>query len=107
MDKEKMIEWIGTHNVGVSSKTMWVALMEIPHAPNSSNYDIPHDADDFSRCYSQPMLDFNKTCQNIPQWQRDMARWSNRKEIYASVDFKDYQPRKGFKCGTYFNQNIT
>lgn len=59
------------------------------------------------RCHSQPMLDFNKTCQNIPQWQRDMARWSNRKEIYASVDFKDYQPRKGFKCGTYFNQNIT
>ena len=22
-----MIEWIGTQNVGVSSKTMWVALM--------------------------------------------------------------------------------
>lgn len=53
-------------------------------------------------CQSQPMLDFSKTHQDIPQWQRDMARWSNRKEIYVSSDFKDYMPRKGFLCRAYF-----
>lgn len=53
-------------------------------------------------CHSQPMLDFNKTRHNIPQWQRDMARWSNKRELYFSFDFKDYQPRKKFKCCKYF-----
>lgn len=40
----------------------------------------------------------------IPMWQRDMARWTNRKELFFSIDFKDYEPRKGFKCANYFNQ---
>lgn len=56
----------------------------------------------YVRCQSQPMLDFSKAHQDIPQWQRDMARWSNRKEIYVSSDFKDYMPRKGFLCRAYF-----
>lgn len=48
-----MIEWIGTQAVGVSSKTMWVALM-CPQCINGNdcwNYDVPHDAGDFGRCY--------------------------------------------------------
>ena len=53
-------------------------------------------------CQSQPMLDFTKKVQNIPQWQKDMARWSNQHTAYAICDFKDYEPRKGFKCGKYF-----
>ena len=32
----------------------------------------------------------------------DMARWSNQKALYMSCDFKDYEPRKGFKCIQYF-----
>ena len=40
--------------------------------------------------------------QVIPQWQRDMARWSMRRELYAVCDFKDYIPRKGFYCREYF-----
>lgn len=56
----------------------------------------------FVRCQAQPMLDFSKQHQNIPQWQKDMARWCNRKEIYATTDFKDYQPRKHFVCSSYF-----
>lgn len=54
------------------------------------------------RCQSQPMLDFKRQRQDIPQWQKDMARWSNQKGIYASCDFKDYRPRRGFKCDEYF-----
>ncbi len=53
------------------------------------------------RISAQPYRDFNKINQ-VPQWQKDMARWANRKEIYASCDFKDYMPRKGFICEEYF-----
>lgn len=56
----------------------------------------------FVFCNSQPMLDFTNTKQNIPQWQKDMARWSNRRELWKSMDFKDYMPRKGFVCRKYF-----
>lgn len=52
--------------------------------------------------HSQPYRDFNVKNQVIPQWQKDMARWSNRRWLYRSCDFKDYEPRKGFKCSEYF-----
>ena len=50
MDSQKMIQWIATHHVGISSKTMWSALMQVEIDPNV-NYDVPYDVDDFSRCY--------------------------------------------------------
>lgn len=53
-------------------------------------------------CQSQPMLDFTTKYQNIPQWQKDMARWSNQHTAYAICDFKDFSPRKGFVCREYF-----
>lgn len=40
--------------------------------------------------FAQPYRDFTKTY-NPPQWQKDMARWANRKEIFRSVEFEDYQ----------------
>lgn len=54
------------------------------------------------RVHAQPMREFNNPQQVIPQWQRDMARWADRKEFYRSIDFKDFMPRKGFKCEQYF-----
>ena len=52
--------------------------------------------------HCQPMLDFSRQNQNIPQWQADMARWANRKEIFMTCEFKDYEARKGFFCKEYF-----
>jgi hypothetical protein len=54
------------------------------------------------RIIAQPFRDFNNPYQVIPKWQSDMARWAMRREIYATCDFKDYQPRKGFRCSEYF-----
>lgn len=54
------------------------------------------------RIVGQPYRDFNNPNQVIPQWQKDMARWAMRRELYATCDFKDYEPRKGFKCKEYF-----
>lgn len=56
-------------------------------------YVLPH---------AQPYRDLNNPHQRIPQWQKDMARWADRKELYRSCDFKDFSPRKGFLCREYF-----
>ena len=56
------------------------------------------------RIVAQPYRDFNNPKQVIPQWQKDMARWAMRREIYAVCDFMDFEPRKGFKCKQYFNE---
>lgn len=52
--------------------------------------------------FAQPELDFTTTTQIIPQWQKDMAHWANKKTCYYGVDFKDFEPRKGFRCKRYF-----
>lgn len=54
------------------------------------------------RIVAQPFRDIDNPRQIIPQWQNDMARWAMRREIYTQCDFKDYEPRKGFKCREYF-----
>lgn len=56
------------------------------------------------RIVAQPYRDFNNPLQVIPQWQKDLARWAMRREIYAVCDFKDFSPRKGFKCKEYFDK---
>ena len=43
---------------------------------------------------AQPYMEY-KPRTVIPQWQKDMARWANRRWIYKSCDFNDYSPRKG------------
>ena len=54
--------------------------------------------------FAQPFRDPYNTKQIIPQWQKDMARWADRKEIFKTTDFKDFSPRKGFYCREYFRQ---
>ncbi len=52
--------------------------------------------------YCQPFRDLNNSKQVIPQWQKDMAQWADRREFYMSCEFKDFSPRKGFTCSEYF-----
>lgn len=54
------------------------------------------------RVVAQPYRDFNNPRQVIPQWQKDMARWAMRREFWTTCDFKEFEPRKGFKCKEYF-----
>jgi len=56
------------------------------------------------RIVAQPFRDFNNPKQIIPKWQKDMAHWANRRELWCSCDFKEFVPRKGFKCEEYFKQ---
>lgn len=55
--------------------------------------------------FAQPFRDFTPH-QVIPQWQRDMARYTDHKATFKSIDFKDYSPRKGFRCAQYFNNQV-
>lgn len=55
------------------------------------------------RIVAQPFRDFSNPKQIIPQWQKDMAHWANRRELWASCDFKQFKPRKDFECSEYFN----
>jgi hypothetical protein len=52
--------------------------------------------------HGQPYRDFGNNKQIIPKWQKDMAHWMNKHNVYFAVDFKDFEPRKGFKCSEYF-----
>jgi hypothetical protein len=56
--------------------------------------------------FAQPFMRFDGKS-SIPQWQLDMAHYTNRIPILKSVDFKDFRPRRGFKCVEYFkNERI-
>lgn len=52
--------------------------------------------------YCQPYRDLNNPRQIIPQWQKDLAGWADKKWIFRSCEFKDFTPRKGFVCSEYF-----
>ena len=53
--------------------------------------------------FVQPYRDYENI--RIPsQYEKDFARWVNKKERFKSCDFKDFSPRKGFYCREYFNE---
>ena len=52
--------------------------------------------------HCQPYRDPNNPRHNIPQWQKDLATWVDKKQTYIGCEFADFEPRKGFKCSQYF-----
>ena len=78
---------------------LYCILMELKESYQRINYwkknkkVLPH---------AQPYRSLTDRKQIVPQWQIDMARWTDRKEIYRTCDFYDFEPRRGFKCIEYF-----
>lgn len=52
--------------------------------------------------YAQPYRDPHDPSRPIPQWQKDLAGWVNKKMLFEKMHFHDFEPRKGFKCIEYF-----
>ena len=52
--------------------------------------------------YAQPYRDPYNVRHIIPEWQKDLARWCNKRQLFTTINFADYEPRKGFKCSEYF-----
>lgn len=55
--------------------------------------------------YAQPYRDPDMR-NEPPLWQKDLARYCNRREVFFSSDFADYVPRKGFRCQEYIDMYI-
>lgn len=53
--------------------------------------------------YAQPYRDTSDPKRPIPQWQKDMAGWVNKKAHFVAHSFEEFQPRKGFRCAEYLN----
>ena len=51
--------------------------------------------------FVQPYRDFENK-RKPTQYEMDIARWANRMVLFKTMDFMDYEPRKGFKCKEYF-----
>lgn len=99
MKQDKMLEWIIGDNTGASSKTMWTAVMGIDASnPPAFWFDIPHDADDFSRClklYNECELtkdDLAKVSAMFPEWKGIIDNWQTLTDMYNSnhPDFHAY-----------------
>ena len=54
--------------------------------------------------YAQPYRDPTNPNHTIPRWQKDMAQWCNKRMIFCATDFKDFSPRKGFRCEVYLKE---
>lgn len=52
--------------------------------------------------YAQPYRDPFNPNRPIPQWQKYMANWVNKKMLFEKISFEDFEPRKGFKCKEFF-----
>jgi len=51
--------------------------------------------------YAQPYRDLDNPDRPIPQWQKDMAGWCNKKQYFELFPFIEFRPRKGFTCYQY------
>lgn len=50
--------------------------------------------------FVQPYRDYENK-REPTKYEKDLARWANRNWFFKSTNFADFEPRKGFKCGTY------
>ena len=91
-----MLQWIGTHNVGISSRTMWCALMGVANSetPTYYGFDTPHDWGDFSRCYDLVVYgevtkeELQMVIEAFPFYKPIIDRWDQLVEAYLSPDGK-------------------
>lgn len=54
--------------------------------------------------HAQPYRDPMNPNHHIPQWQKDMAGWVNKKAHFVAHSFEDFEPRKGFRCKQYLKE---
>ena len=51
----------------------------------------------------QPYRDFNND-RKPTLYEKDLAQWANKHQIFKACEFKDFSPRKGFRCEYYLKQ---
>lgn len=83
MDKKKMMAWIVSDDTGVSSETLWSAVMNVPYRRGGVNADDrPYDVEDFGRCYRLvkqcgiTSRDLNKVVETYGYWKPLIDNWN-------------------------------
>ena len=56
--------------------------------------------------YAQPYRDPDNPKRPVPEWQKDVARWVNKHQVFQMTDFADFEPRKGFRCEVYLKEYL-
>jgi hypothetical protein len=84
--------WISSNDTGVSSKTIWAVMMNCVNTEDAGafDYDIPHDPEDFGRCYRlleavpewKPRL--FEVARAFPKWGPLVREWNHLSALYAS-----------------------
>ena len=75
--------------------TYWWRRTQETRASHQGHYVYP---------YAQPYRDPNNPHHIIPQWQKDMAGWVNKKAHFVAHSFEEFEPRKGFRCRQYVRE---
>jgi hypothetical protein len=73
----------------------WWRRTQETRANHQGRYVYPH---------AQPYRDPMNPNHHIPQWQKDMAGWVNKKAHFVAHSFEDFEPRKGFRCKQYLRE---
>ena len=73
----------------------WWRRTQETRASHQGRYVYPH---------AQPYRDPNNPRHIIPQWQKDMAGWVNKKAHFVAHSFEEFEPRKGFRCVQYLRE---
>jgi len=58
------------------------------------------------RPFVQPYRDFENK-RKVSQYEKDLAHWVNKRQIFMTTDFGNFEPRKGFKCKEYLNIKLS
>lgn len=73
----------------------WWRRTQETRANHQGRYVYPH---------AQPYRDPSNPRHIIPQWQKDMAGWVNKKAHFVAHSFEEFEPRKGFRCKQYLRE---
>ena len=95
---QKAMYWRNNGNVGLSSLTLWLHLLDVRH-PESGRVDgnaAPYDWDDFRRCYLlleavPEWKDKLVTMKSVvsPIWDNLIDNWENLTSLYKQEKFKE------------------
>lgn len=83
-------EWIATGEVGISSKTIWAALMGVPFT-RKTQFDTPSDTDDFQRCFKllHDVPGFRERLPEVgawfPKWKPFCEHWAELETLWISI----------------------
>ena len=105
MNKKTQQEWIAFGRVGTSSKTMWSAINGVCLKGSEyikggmSNYDVPYDPSDFSRCleYVESVGVTKQQLQIVKDvfkwWAPFIDNWDKIVELFKSEEHLDRMPK--------------